>query len=352
MFNPFTLSFAAIFAAAAFTSPIASAADLVVYDLPSKYMNWAGLVAAYKNKTGVTPTLDLKNGSSTALAALKLEAANPQASAAYWSLDIAVDAKKTGVTQPFKVDRFNAIPASLKDPEYHWWGVATTNIVIGVNTDVLKKRNLSAPKSWADLLDKRYAGLVCAMDPTWSGTASVFMYSMNFILGGTKTDFRPGFTYLKAFKANGQSYRTEIVAPRLAQGECPITVDAEGNILIEKSKGAPVEIVIPSEGVAAVPLGMSMAKGAPQADQAANFLNWVLSDEAQTIIAEAYFRPVIATAVPPKLAALFPKVERQVSFDLGHAATHVADLKRAFTKTVMQGGDVQAALSEIGLAGQ
>lgn len=76
----------------AITGPVV-AEELTVYDLPSKYMNWAGLVEAYEAKTGIRPTLDLKNGSSTALAALKLEAANPIANAAFWSLDIASEAK-------------------------------------------------------------------------------------------------------------------------------------------------------------------------------------------------------------------------------------------------------------------
>jgi putative spermidine/putrescine transport system substrate-binding protein len=335
-------------AALALTSlgPVAAAAEsLTVYELPSKYMNWEGLVAAYTEKTGIAPTLDLKNGSSTALAALKLEEANPQANAAYWSLDIAVEAKKQGLTQPAALDRFDMIPEGLKDAEKHWWGVATANIVMGVNTDVLADKGLPVPTSWADLLDPKYKGLAC------SGTASIHMYSINFIMGGTESDFRPGMEYLKAFQDNGHSYRTEIVAPRLAQGECAITIDAEGNILIEKEKGAPVDVVIPSEGVASVPLGMSMVNGAPEPEKAMDFLNWVISPEAQTIIAQAYFRPVITEGVPAEVLGRFPVVERQVTINIAHAAAHVADLKRAFTDAVLRGGDIDAALGQIGLAG-
>ena len=341
-------------AALALTSlgSVAVAAEtLTVYDLPSKYMNWEGLVAAYTAKTGIAPTLDLKNGSSTALAALKLEEANPQANAAYWSLDIAVEAKKQGLTQPAALDRLDMIPEGLKDAEQYWWGVATANIVMGVNTDVLADKGLPVPTSWADLLDPKYKGLACSMDPTWSGTASVHMYSINFIMGGSENDFRPGMEYLKAFQDNGHSYRTEIVAPRLAQGECAITIDAEGNILIEKEKGAPVEVVIPSEGVASLPLGMSMAKGAPEPEKAMDFLNWVISPEAQTIIAQGYFRPVITEGVPAEVLGRFPAVERQVTINIAHAAAHVADLKRAFTDAVLRGGDIDAALGQIGLAG-
>ena len=106
-----------------------------------------------------------------------------------------------------------------------------------------------------------------------------------------------------------------------------------------------------SDDVASAPLGMSMAKGAPEPEKAMDFLNWVISPEAQTIIAQGYFRPVITEGVPAEVLGRFPAVERQVTINIAHAAAHVADLKRAFTDAVLRGGDIDAALGQIGLAG-
>lgn len=61
---------------------------------------------------------------------------------------------------------------------------------------------------------------------------------------------------------------------------------------------------------------------------------------------------MIEEGVPAEALAGFPTIKRKVNFDLAHAAKHVGDLKRAFTKAVMQGGDTKASLKEIGLAGK
>ncbi|WP_082528983.1 MULTISPECIES: extracellular solute-binding protein [unclassified Bradyrhizobium] len=340
----------AILAVAYAATPALAQKLLTIYDLPSKYMDWGGLADGYDKKGLVKLTRDLKNGSSTALAAMKAEAGNPQTNGAYWALDIAVEAQRAGLTVPYKPKGFDAIPAALKEPAGYWWAVGSAYIVIGVNKDVLAKRNLKAPMGWADLLKPEYKGLVCSMDPTWSGTASVFMYGINFILGGSKDDFTPGMTWLRDYQKNGQQFRTEIVAPRLATGECPITIDAEGNILIDKLKGAPVDVVIPSEGVVSVNVGMSMAKGAPMPEETKAFFDWLLSSEAQEIIARAYFRPAIAGAVPPDVANVMPKVEKVVALDLQHQADVVTKLKRAFTDIVSRGGDLSSTLKSAELA--
>jgi putative spermidine/putrescine transport system substrate-binding protein len=329
--------------------PSQSAETLIFYELPTKYMNWGALVAAYEKAAGVAPTLDLKAGSSTALAAMKIEAARPQTNGAFWSLDIAIEAKRSGVTMPYKPRGFDAIPAGRKDPDGHWWAISSANIVIGANTDVLGKRGLAVPQSWDDLLKPEYKGLCSIMEPTYSGTASTFLYGINFIVGGTKADFRPGMRWLKAFAANGGQFRAETMAPRLASGDVGVLIDAEGNTILSKVQGAPVVAVAPAQGVVAVELGMSMAKGAPDVERTQRFFDWLLGAEAQEIIGASFFRPVVTEAMPKTVADQLPHAERLVSLDLDHEALVVTDLKRAFTEIVTRGGDIDAVLERFKL---
>lgn len=330
----------------------AAAADqaLILYDLPSKYMNWGGLAAAYEKRTGVKLTVDLKTGSSTALAAMKAEVARPQTNGAYWSLDIAIEGQRAGVTAPYKPVGFDAIPAARKDPDGHWWSMSSSNIVIGANTDVLGKRNLPVPKTWDDLLKPEYKGLCGIMEPTFSGTASTFTYGINFIVGGTKNDFTPGMRWLKAFADNGGQFRAETMAPRLVSGDVGILIDAEGNILLPKSEGAPLVAVAPPQGVVAVDVGMSMMKGAPDAERTKRLFDWLLGDEAQGLIGASYFRPVIEKAMPPAIAAALPRPDRLIELDLAHEADVVTNLKRAFTEIVTRKGDLDAVLRRYKLA--
>lgn len=322
----------------------ALAADqLIIYELPSKYMNWEALAAAYAKTSNVQVTLDLKTGSSAALAAMKAEAQQPQTNGAFWSLDIAIEAKRAGVTIPYKPRGFDRIPAGRKDPDGYWWAMSSSNVVIGVNTDVLGKRGVPIPKTWNDLLRPEYKGLCGMMEPTYSGTSSTFLYGINFIVGGSKDDFSPGMRWLKAFGENGGQYRQETMAPRLASGDVGILIDAEGNTLLSKKQGAPVIAVAPPEGVVAVELGMSMAKGARDVDRTQKFFDWLLSDEAQAIIGASYFRPVMTSGLPADVAADLP-VAKVISLDLDHESMVVTALKRAFTDIVTRGGDVDEGL--------
>ncbi|MEW5817864.1 MAG: extracellular solute-binding protein, partial [Spirochaetota bacterium] len=228
---------------------------------------------------------------------------------------------------------------------------ATTNIVIGINTDVLKKKGLAPPRSWADLLKPEYKALTLSMDPTWGGTAYTFLYTMNFVMKGNETDFRPGFKYLKALKDNGTAYVSEIITDKLISGECAIAIDAEGNILHGKYvRKAPIEVVIPSEGVSSMALAMGMAKGAPEPDLTKSFYDWLIGPKAQGLVAQAFFRPVIANAIPADFKDKFPSTEgRMVVYSQDNAAEVAPSLKKAFTEYVVRGADLEKTLRKHGL---
>lgn len=332
-------------------TPLRAEQTLPIYNLVGTFQSWHRITDVYAKKTGVRPTLGLRSGSSPALVAMRMESAKPQAGGSYWSLDIAVDAKAAGVTAPYKPKGIELVPAELKDPEGHWWAISSANVVIGMNDDVIKRRGLTVPTSYADLLKPEYKGLCACMDPTWSGTASVFLYGINFVLGGTRTDFRPGMRYLKAYVENGHQFRSELVTPRLATGDVALTLDAEGNILLSKSTGAPLSVSVPKEGVVGAYLGMSVAKGGAMKAETEAFMDWLLSEEAQGLIAEGYFRPVRPGAVPAKVAAELPKIDNVAKLDIQHQAEVVGNLKRAFVDIVQRDGDIDRVLGRFGLAG-
>src|SRR5581483_11000945 len=143
-------------------------------------------------------------------------------------------------------------------------------------------------------------------DPRVMGTAFTFVYGVNAVLGGG-SDMKAGFDYLQKLDPNVLKYAKENVYNDFTRGEIPIWINADGNGLKAKYVDhAPVEVVIPEEGTITMPLVMGMAKGAPHPEAARKYLDWLLSDEAQKLMAESFFQPVLGVDLPAELLAKFP----------------------------------------------
>ncbi len=315
----------------------ASAQDAVViqYDCIPNYANWGGVTALYKKTTGVTVPPDMK-GSSVAMAAIEKEQANPQADTAYYSGAIGLQAAQKGLHQPYKPKGWEKVPPALKDPNGLWFTVHTGAIALVINKTALG--NKPVPQSWSDLLKPIYKGLVAYDDPTWGGTAYTFVYGINQLMGGSKTNFAPGMSYLKKLDANILSYPRESIYNGVLSGEIPIWINADGNGYKMKyqDKGN-IAIVIPKEGSFSMPLVMGLVKGAPHAAETKKYLDWLLTKDAQAEMARGYFRPVVAGAMPPAIAQQFlpaADYKRVKNLSLADSAGAADALKKAWTEQV------------------
>lgn len=316
-----------------------TASDVVIqYDCIPNYANWGAVTALYEKTTGVRVPPDMK-GSSAAMAALEAEKANPQADTAYYSGAIGFEAARRGLHQPYRPAGWDQIPEALKDPDGLWWAVHTGTVALVVNTEALG--DVPVPRSWADLLKPEYEGLVAYDDPTWGGTSYTFVYGLNELLGGSESDFAPGLEYLSKLDANVHSYPRESVYNDVLRGEIPIWINSDGNgYKMRHVDGGPVEVVIPEEGSVSMPLVMGLVAGAPHAEAAKEYLDWLLTEPAQAEFARAYFRPVIAGTTPPEVAAnLLPEsaYARVINPSLETMAAASDALKRAWDERIRRG---------------
>ena len=119
----------------------------------------------------------------------------------------------------------------------------TTRVLVspfGYNTNMVKAED--APKSFADLLDPKWAGKMIKAHPSYSGT----------IMNATFQIARDlGWDYLeKLAKQRIMQVQSATDTPKkLALGERAVMIDGAGYLIIQyKEKGDPVEIIYPAEG--------------------------------------------------------------------------------------------------------
>ncbi len=326
--SPSRLLKAAALAVGLLAGASAMAQTAICYNCPPEWADWASQLRAIKEKTGITVPPDNKNSGQT-LAQLVAEKASPVADMAYYGVTFGIQAKKEGVTTAFKPAAWAEIPDGLKDPEGHWFTIHSGTLGFMVNVDALKGKPV--PKSWADLLKPEYKGLVGYLDPASAFVGYVGAVAVNQVRGGTMDNFGPAIEYFKALKKNEPIVPKQTSYARVLSGEIAILLDYDFNAYRAKYKDkANVEFVIPAEGTVVVPYVMSAVAKGPNAASGQKALDFILSNEGQAIWANAFLRPVRASAISKDAQARFlPASEyaRAKTVDYGR----MAEVQKAFS---------------------
>ena len=281
----------------------ALAQNAICYNCPPEWADWGTQLKAIKEKTGVSVPADNKN-SGQSLAQLVAEKAAPVADVTYLGVTFGIQARKEGVVTPYKPAAWNEIPDGLKDPEGNWFTIHSGTLGLMVNVDALKGKPV--PKSWKDLLKPDYKGLIGYLDPPSAFVGFVGAVAINQALGGSLDNFTPALNYFKELRKNDPIVPKQTSYARVLSGEIPILLDYDFNAYRAKYKDkANIAFVIPEEGTVVVPYVMSLVNKGPNPANGKKVLDFVLSNEGQAIWANAYLRPVRASAISKEAAARF-----------------------------------------------
>lgn len=198
-----------------------------------------------------------------------------------------------GVTQAVQSDVLEAdIPAELRDPNDHWFGLTSRARVVYASKDRVQPGEVT---TYEDLASDKWKGRLC----TRSG-----LHDYNVALLGAiivhhdeayATKWAEGLKANLARKPDGGD-RDQVKA--IAAGECDIALGNTyyiGQMLAnpeEKDAAEQVSIVFPTFEGGGTHLnisGVAMTKSAPNRENALKFMEWLASDEAQRIYAETNF---------------------------------------------------------------
>ena len=303
MNKPSILGLVLLALAAMFAPAPAQAADVICYNCPPEWADWASMLKAIKSDLGYDIPFDNKNSGQT-LSQLLAEKSNPVADIAYYGVNFGIKAKAEGVVEPYKPNGWNEVPDGLKDADGDWTTIHSGTLGLFVNKDALAGKPV--PACWKDLLKPDYKGMVGYLDPSSAAVGYVGAVAVNLALGGSEGDFSPAVSFFKDLHANQPIVPKQTSYARVVSGEIPILFDYDFNAYrakyTEKGKFA---FVIPCEGSVVFPYVVSLVKNAPDKDKAKKVIDYLLSDKGQAIWTNAYLRPARPIELPADVKAKF-----------------------------------------------
>ena len=245
--------------------------------------DWCNMIqTVYAKTTGVKVNMSLK-GSGEALAQLIAEKANPKTDVWFGGTgDPHLQAAEQDLTLEYKS---TALPQQhvwaqqqAKQSGYKTVGIYSGPLGFGYNTELLAKKKLDPPKTWADLLKPGYKGEIQVANPASSGTAYTMVATLVQLMGEEKA-----FDYLKSLHKNVSVYTRSGTAPikAAARGETAVSISFVHDGPGEKMQGFPLATVTPADGTGAEIGSMSILKGAKNLEQAKKFYEWALTPQAQ-----------------------------------------------------------------------
>ena len=281
----------------------AQAADVICYNCPPQWADFASMLKAIKADLGYDIPFDNKN-SGQALSQIIAEKGNPVADIVYYGVNFGMKAKSAGVVEDYKPQGSDQVPAGLKDPDGVWTAIHSGTLGLFINKDALGGKPV--PACWKDLLKPDYKGMVGYLDPSSAAVGYVGAVAVNIALGGTDSDMSPAVKFFADLHKNQPIVPKQTSYARVVSGEIPILFDYDFNAYRAKySENGNFAFVIPCEGTVAFPYVTSLVKNAPDKDRAKKVLDYFLSDKGQAMWANAYLRPARPIQLPDATKSKF-----------------------------------------------
>ena len=262
---------------------LGAAAQGQVNVICSVQADWCSMIATvYAKTTGTKINLSLK-GSGEALAQLIAEKDNPKTDVWFGGTgDPHLQAAEQGLTVVYQSPSLGQLhpwaQQQAQQSGYKTVGIYSGPLGFGYNTELLAKKKLAVPRTWADLLKPEYKGEIQVANPASSGTAYTMIATLVQLMGEDKA-----FDYLKALHRNIGQYTRSGTGPikAVARGETAVSISFVHDGPGEKLQGFPVETTTPADGTGAEIGSMSLIKGARNLEAAKKFYEWALTASAQ-----------------------------------------------------------------------
>jgi iron(III) transport system substrate-binding protein len=247
-------------------------------------------VDAFQQATGVRVRW-VRLSAGEALARLEAERNNPQVSAWFGgpSPEYVVAAQR-GLLEPYSPATSFPLDDDARGDAGAWTGFYRGYIGFICNRPFLERQGVECPRSWQDLLDARLTGHVSVAYPYTSGTAYVLVVALLELMGE-----EAGWEYIRRLDAQVQRYNSSGTAAvtQVGMGEAGVGIAFAHDILKKGvERGYPVVLSIPQDGAPPEVGAVAVVRGGRQPELARRFVEWLLTRDAQELLAEYYRVPL------------------------------------------------------------
>jgi 2-aminoethylphosphonate transport system substrate-binding protein len=230
-------------------------------------------------------------GSGGIVERVSKESTNPQADVLVTLPPFIMKAAADGLLQPYTPAGVDQIAAEQRDAGGLYAALCNNYMNFIYNSATLK----DAPKTFADLLDRKFKGKIQYSTPGQAGDGTAVMIQVFHAFGSKEK----GFEYLKALQANnvGPSASTGKLTALVNKGEL-FVANGDLQMNVDQMRTNPnIKVFWPagSDGqrsTFALPYYVGLVKGAPHAEAGKKLIDFLLSRDAQSTL------PAMAFGIP------------------------------------------------------
>ncbi|HYC63752.1 MAG TPA: putative 2-aminoethylphosphonate ABC transporter substrate-binding protein [Reyranellaceae bacterium] len=237
------------------------------------------------------PTIEIawvRDSTGVMTARIIAEKDNPRADVIWGLAASSVGAfASMGLVEPYTPAGASALKPmfrSGKNPET-WVGMDAFLAVVCFNTAEATKNKKSKPASWADLTKPEYKDQIVMPNPASSGTGYLTIVGWLTAMGEEN-----GWKFMDALHQNVAQYLHSGSAPcvQAAKGERLMGIGFDMRGATEKTKGAPIDLIVPKEGLGWEMEASAIMKGTKNLDAAKKLLDWSVSKKANELYGKYY----------------------------------------------------------------
>lgn len=195
--------------------------------------------------------------------------------------------EKEGMLLPYAPAGLDKIDPKMRDAAEppQWVGMDVWASALCFNTVEAGNRNLPTPTAWADLIKPEYKGQIAMPNPASSGTGYLMVSAWLQMMGEEK-----GWAYMDALHQNIAAYTHSGSKPcrQAGAGEYAVGLSFEYRANKTKKDGAPIEIVLPTEGLGWDMEATAIMNTTKQPEAAKKLADWAVTPAANELYAENY----------------------------------------------------------------